>query len=166
MGDLLPERDKTIDPIVIVFYGKPRTGKTKRAHDEYPKAYVHDDGKWWCGYEGEKEVIYDDFDGNHCSFSAWKKWVDRYPMRVEFKGGGCQLAATIHIITTNVYPSHWWSKKVTGEDGRDAIWGRINKLVYYPGIGQEPITYDDPAVFRALPENEHRELLDPKRKDL
>jgi len=165
VAESIAPRDKSIAPIVKVYYGVPRGGKTKSAHDEYPDAYVHEDGKWWDDYSGEKVVIYDDFDGSHCTFSQFKKWVDRYPCRVEYKGGMCKLAATTHIITTNVYPSHWWSKKTTGQDGRDAIWGRITELKHWKAVGDEPIVYV-PAQFRALAENEHNEHLDPKRKDL
>lgn len=165
VAESIPKRDSSIEPNIIVLYGVSRAGKSKYAHATYPDAYIHADGKWWDDYSGEKEVIYDDFDGGHCTFGEFKRWFDRYPVRVEVKGAMCQLSATTHIVTTNVYPSHWWSKKVTGEYGRDAIWGRISKIWHYHTLGQEPIIYE-PAQFRALPDNEHRELLDPKRKDL
>jgi len=95
-------------------------------------------------------------------FGDWKRVVDRYPMLVEPKGGSCQLASTVHIITTNVYPSHWWSKKVTGQDGRDAIWGRISELWYFPFRGKVASVFCDASEFRSLPENWALEQQDPK----
>ena len=164
MGDLTHHRDSAIDPIVVVHYGASGTGKTKSAFAAYPDAYVRPTGKWWDLYDGQQVVIYDDFDGSDCTFSQFKTWVDRYPCLVEPKGGSTKLQATTHIITTNVYPSHWWSKRVTGTHGRDAIWRRITAIVYYPAIGEEPITYNEPALFRALEENDYLESLDPKHK--
>jgi len=161
---LAPHRDRSIDPVVIVYYGVTRTGKSKAAMDTYPNAFVHAPGKWFDFYEGEKVVIYDDFDGSDCTFSQFKTWFDRYPCFVEYKGGFHKLQATTHIVTTNVYPSHWWSKKVTGLLGRDAIWGRISEIHHYPSVDEGPTVYS-PAQFRALPDNEFLESLDPKQKE-
>lgn len=165
LAQLAPHRDRSVDPVVIVLYGVPRTGKSKYAMDKYPDAYLHAPGKWWDFYEGEKVVVYDDFDGSDCTFSQFKTWFDRYKCFVEYKGGFHKLQATTHIITTNVYPSHWWSKKVTGIDGRDAIWGRITELHFFARVGDEATVYSDPAQFRALEDNVYLEALDPKSKE-
>ena len=162
LSSMIEERSLLVDPKVIVFYGVPRSGKTKLAHEMFPSSYIKGSGKWWDHYYGQTSVIYDDFDGSSMCFGDWKRVVDRYPMLVEPKGGSCQLASTVHIITTNVYPSHWWSKKVTGQDGRDAIWGRISELWYFPFRGKVASVFCDASEFRSLPENWALEQQDPK----
>lgn len=162
LSSMIKERSVLVDPTVLVFYGVPRSGKTRLAHEMFPGSYMKNQGKWWDHYDGQISVIYDDFDGSFMCFGDFKRIVDRYPMLIEPKGSSCQLASTVHVITTNVYPSHWWSKRVTGQDGRDAIWGRISQLWYFPYVNKPAIVYDDPAEFRALPMNFTFEEQDPK----
>jgi len=164
LASMVEDRSILIDPKVIVFYGIPRSGKTKLASEMFPNAYIKPTGKWWEHYTGQTEVIYDDFDGSSMCFTDWKHVVDRYRMLVEHKGGSSKLASTVHIITTNVYPSHWWSKKVTGQDGRDAIWGRITQLWHFWSLSHPAKVYDSPSEFRALPENFGLEQEDPKAR--
>ena len=163
MGKLLPDRDASIDPQVIVLYGVPRSGKSRYAHETYPNAYWHTGSKWFDGYNGEKEVIYDDFDGSSLPFKDFKRIFDRYKMNAEVKRDFAKFSATTHIITTNVYPSHWWSLAVTGEYGRDAIWGRITQVRWYHSLDEEPRVFageTEVAAFREL--HRRRELEDPK----
>jgi len=43
-------------------HGKPGVGKSRRAHEQLPEAYIKEPRtKWWNGYMYEKEVIIDDF---------------------------------------------------------------------------------------------------------
>ena len=75
--------------IVDWYYGATGTGKTKAAWMKLPGAYFHaaDNMKWWDGYDMQKTVIIDDFRQEKCSVAYFLKCFDRYPMRVEFKGG-------------------------------------------------------------------------------
>jgi len=156
-------RDPLVPPVCEVHYGPPGSGKSKAVFQSFPDAYIKFSGKWWDYYSGQSVVILDDFDGSFLSFGDFKRYVDRYPCYVETKGGTVPLLANTFIITTNVYPSHWWSKKVTGEDGRGAIWRRISRLVEYqlPVDGQlvEPIEHN-PAQYRLM--NGFSESEDPK----
>ena len=43
--------------------------------------------KWWCGYNGEKYALIDDFEPDWTGKAALKRWADRYPFQAEFKGG-------------------------------------------------------------------------------
>lgn len=92
-----------------VFWGATGTGKSRRAWEEagiqaYAKAPLT---KWWCGYDGELNVIIDEFRGI-LSVSNLLRWLDRYPVRVETKGGSVPLCATTFWITSNVSPDDWY----------------------------------------------------------
>lgn len=159
------KRDATVPLLCEVHYGPPGSGKSRAIFQSFPSAYPKLSGKWWDYYDGESQVIMDDFDGSFLSFGDFKRYVDRYPCLVEVKGAVIPLLATHWIITTNVYPSHWWSKKVTGQGGRDAIWRRISRVVEYVSPSEEggeliPPNEYDPAQYRLL--NGFLESQDPK----
>lgn len=152
-------RDPSVAPVCEVHFGAPGTGKSRGVFQNFPNAYKKPSGKWWDHYHGETEVILDDFDGSFVQFGDFKRWVDRYPLYIEVKGGYVPILATSWIITTNEYPSHWWSLKSTGGNGRDAIWRRITRVYHYEEPGAPPTVYDDPALFRWKMNLDH---LDPK----
>ena len=156
------QRDPSCTPVCIVHYGAPGTGKSRGVFSAFPEAYPKASGKWWDHYDGQDTIIMDDFDGSFLSFGDFKRYVDRYPTLVEIKGSTVPLLATRWVITTNVYPSHWWSLNCTGESGRDAIWRRISRVYFYEASsGPEECS---PEAFRSrflltL------ELQDPKKKE-
>lgn len=150
---VLPRQRNPTDPCICeVHYGPPGSGKSRTIFEAFPSAYTKPSGKWWDFYDGQTHVLLDDFDGSFLSFNDFKRLVDRYPTKVETKGGVIPLAATHWLITTNVFPSHWWSKKVTGENGRGALWRRITRMVVYESPGPDGELYPgiewDPAQFR------------------
>ena len=163
LADLVTHRDYVVPSTVILFYGAPGTGKTLSAHLLYPQAYVKITGKWWDHYQGEKSVIYDDFDGSFMQFGDFKTITDRYRMSIEYKGGIMPLSATTHVITSNYWPSHWWSLKVTGRTGREAIWRRISQVWYFTQAGRPASVYET-EEFRALPEFWNWDNEDPKAR--
>jgi len=97
-------------------WGAPGIGKSRRAHQENPKAYVKDSRSiWWNGYMFEKEVIIDDFGLKGIDINHLLRWMDRYPMYVQTKGGMCALLATKFVITSNFPPEDCFKL----DDGRD-----------------------------------------------
>lgn len=155
-------RDPSIAPVCEVHYGPPGTGKSKRVFSDFPDAYSKPSGKWWDHYCGQTHIIMDDFDGSFLQFGDFKRLVDRYPTLVEVKGHYVPVLATHWYITTNVYPSHWWSLSTTTYDGRDAIWRRITRVLYYSSVDSTPEDCS-PESFRSrflL----SLELQDPKAK--
>jgi len=161
----IAHRDESIAPTVIVLYGVPRSGKSTLASfmtKDVPRYKKMNGCKYWEEYMGEKYVIYEDFDGSSMTPQDFKNVFDWPQMLVEKKGGSVPLTATYHIITTNVYPSHWWSLKALGQDGRDAVWQRFTQLWYFPFKGRKAVVYDDPIEFRGLPMNFTLEASDPK----
>lgn len=92
-----------------VFWGATGTGKSRRAWDEAGLgAYCKDPRtKFWCGYAGEGNVVIDEFRGG-IDISHMLRWLDRYPVRVEVKGGSRPLAAETFWITSNISPDEWY----------------------------------------------------------
>jgi len=93
----------------IVYWGPTGTGKSRRAWDEagmdaYPK---DPNSKFWCGYNGQKNVVIDEFRGR-IDISHLLRWLDRYPTIVEIKGSSVVLSCTKVWITSNLSPIDWF----------------------------------------------------------
>jgi len=92
-----------------VFWGRTGTGKSRRAWaeaglDAYPK---DSRSKFWCGYQGQQHVVIDEFRGG-VDIAHMLRWLDRYPVIVEVKGGAVPLKATVLWITSNLDPRVWY----------------------------------------------------------
>lgn len=92
-----------------VFWGPTGTGKSKLAWEEGGiHSYVKDPRtKWWCGYKSQEHVIIDEFRGI-VDIAHLLRWLDRYPVNVETKGGAMPLAASKFWITSNLHPKDWY----------------------------------------------------------
>lgn len=91
---------------VRYFYGAPGTGKSRQALEEaqtiaMDEIYYKPRGLWWDGYYGHKCVIIDDFYG-WIKYDEMLKIMDRYPYKVQVKGGFEEFVATHIWITSNV----------------------------------------------------------------
>lgn len=107
-----------------VFWGKTRTGKSRRAWEEaglgaYPK---DPNTKWWCGYRGHENIVIDEFRGK-VDIGHMLRWLDRYPVSVETKGGARPLVAGNVWITSNLPPSKWYPD--LDSDTLDALLARL-----------------------------------------
>lgn len=89
---------------VYWFHGPTGSGKTKEAAAMCPEAYWHSNGKWFDGYDGEKEVIMDDWRQEGWNIKELLRMWQPYPYRVETKGSTRQLQATTFIITCPMSP--------------------------------------------------------------
>lgn len=103
---MLVEPKRNWVPEVKVYWGPTGTGKTRRALEEHPDAYFLR-SKWWDGYDGEEHVIIDEFEG-WLPFSFLLAVLDRYPMRVENKGGGRNLPVKTITFTSHFHPEDWY----------------------------------------------------------
>lgn len=95
---------------VFVFVGAAGTGKSRTAHEWCPGAfgYVDDPGKeWWDGYDGRQDVIFDEFRGN-LPYAKILRVLDRYPLRVPFKGGFQVRNSTTFIFTSRIPVEEWY----------------------------------------------------------
>jgi len=98
-----------VERLCYVYYGRTGTGKSRRAWSEAGlEAYPKDPNtKFWDGYSGQENVVIDEFRGS-ISISHVLRWLDRYPVIVEIKGGATVFRATKIWITSNLSPRQWY----------------------------------------------------------
>lgn len=109
------ERARDSKPTVVWLHGPTGSGKSRLARDVAgADAYWKDDTKWWDGYDAHETVVIDDFRGSWWSFTYMLRLLDRYPLRVECKGGSRQFLAQTIIITSAHAPEECY--RGVGED--------------------------------------------------
>lgn len=100
-----PPQKRDWIPTVKWIWGPSGVGKTRMAFAESKDAWISNKSlEWWEGYTGQSDVILDDFRGSHCNLSELLRILDRYPYRVMFKGGSCELLAKNIWITSCFSP--------------------------------------------------------------
>lgn len=95
------------------YVGPTGAGKSRKAHEENPRAYNKLANKWWDGYKDEEVVIIDDIGKDGGEFKNWlgnklKNWLDHYPFMAETKGGAMLIRPKKFIITSNYMPHEIW----------------------------------------------------------
>lgn len=98
-------------------HGPPGTGKSRWARETYPNHYKKMANRWWDGYEGEEEVILDDFSHKHAKGLGYylKIWCDHGAFRAEFKGGSRVIRPKVFVVTSN-----YTIQQLFGEDPDEA----------------------------------------------
>lgn len=117
---------------MLVFYGASGTGKSRRAAElcGSESTYYKPRGKWWDGYANQDNVIIDDFYG-WLSFDEFLRIADRYPCRVEVKGGFAEFTSKRIVITSNQAPSQWWRGEWFKGEQLKALTRRLDVVCFY-----------------------------------
>lgn len=101
-------RDGTRMPTIYYLHGAPGTGKTRWVYDTFGVDAIYQKtaaDKWWDGYEGQRVILIDEFDGG-IPIGDLLQVCDRYPYRADCKGGHVQLsnASEFIVFTANDLP--------------------------------------------------------------
>lgn len=124
-----PPRDITQPPEVRWYYGSSGSGKTRSAmawlgRDTY---ICLDKAKWWDGYDQHEGVLIDDFREKWCTYNRLLQLLDRYPVRLEVKGGTRQLHATKIAITAPFKPEAYYL--TLGREDKKQLLRRITQVI-------------------------------------
>lgn len=140
----LPQRSEP--PEVVVLWGPTGTGKSHTAHIACPDAYRKDPTtNWWDGYCGQENVIVDEFEGAF-PLSNLLRWIDKYPVVAQVKGGYVDLKFKKIYFTSNFPVSEWYPRASLAQ--KNALDRRITRVehmtVRYDGNAVD----NEPAVAR------------------
>lgn len=131
---LLKYKEKKRDwmPNVIYIWGKSGTGKTRWAYDNFPMDDIHKQIasglKWFESYDAHPVVLIDEVDSNTC-YSTLKALTDRYPLRVECKGGSRSFLPKVVVLTSLVHPEILWYDYP--ENGKEML-RRLSRIIHLP----------------------------------
>ena len=122
-------RDWEVD--VRVLWGRTGTGKTRAVYEfiKDDELYVHPEGRWFDGYEGQSVVLFDDFTGACFKIGYLLKLLDRYPMRVPVKGGFVQFKPKHVFFTSNIDPKKWYEN--ANSEHVAALFRRIKVITHF-----------------------------------
>lgn len=130
---LKKEAKKMEAPEVTVLIGAPGIGKTKHIYDhertdDVYKVEVGDGSSgsvFWDAYSGESVILIDDFHSN-LKLDYMLRLLDRYPMKLNIKGGYTWKCAKRIYITSNIPIERWYPNCPNVH--RKALMRRISKM--------------------------------------
>lgn len=128
----LNQEKRTWQIEVNVYWGKTRTGKSRRAFEEAgPEAWVYPGKGWFDGYYGQDNVVFDDFYGDMPISLLLKVLDDWYPCQVPTKGGHVNWKPRKVWITCNTDPRDLYSGDTVPIAVREALWARLKNVVCF-----------------------------------
>lgn len=124
-----PRIDK---PYVEWIYGTTGGCKTRSVVESEPDLWISgQDLKWFCGYENQEAVLFDDFRGDMCKFRWLLRLLDRYPVRVETKGSSIEFTPKRIYITSSKHPRDVYNKDTFDNDEKvEQLLRRIDKITH------------------------------------
>jgi hypothetical protein len=143
---------------VVVYWGKPGTGKTRSAMDEGAalsgglkpfKVRIPNKGQkmWFDGYEGEPVLVIDDFSGHNYSITEMCHMFDRYVLQLDVKFSHSYAKWTTVFVTSNIPPEDWTDLgQPIDKRQRKALMRRIHKVVEFKRRGKKIVHKDVPHV--------------------
>jgi len=134
-------RDSDIPVHVIWCYGPSGSGKTRWIYD-----YIAENGldaywamsgaRWFDGYDAHNTLVLDDYRMENYPLHFFLRLLDRYPMRVEIKGGTRQMRATTILLSSIMHPRHVYN---VPNEPTIQILRRITLIKQFPEVPEVPV---------------------------
>lgn len=104
---LLLSEERDFKSHVTVIIGPTGTGKSSWCSKYLKEPFWKVRGQWWDGYMNQGVVVIDEFYG-WIKYDEMLRLLDRYPYKVEVKGGYVQFNSKLIFITSNKHPTEWY----------------------------------------------------------
>ena len=148
---------------LVLLFGPTAVGKTtyvkKEVYGNKKEDLYTKNGrtKWWCGYEGENNVLIDEFNGNEFgSIEFFNDMTNIGCFQIETKGGQSVLTAENIYVASNKHPCHWWKNgpdaSIGWSDQRYRALVRRFKQVHWWNDQKELTILENPGEFQNTPE--------------
>lgn len=116
----------------FVLYGATGKGKSHAVfhteRNEGRAVYDKIDGQWWCGYNRQPTILFQEFYGEY-SLGQMLKWTDKWQLRVNVRGGTRNAWWDRVYFTSNVHPDLWYPKE--HPDKRAALMRRLTHIIHF-----------------------------------
>lgn len=100
------------DVRVTVLWGPTGAGKTHRIRMEYPAAYSVEPGRApWDGYQGQTEVVFDEFDYSKWPVTMMNRFLDKWRLELDARYHNRYAAWTRVVILANSSPTRWYANE-------------------------------------------------------
>jgi hypothetical protein len=152
---LRTETNRNWATVTSVFWGPPGTGKTYKVNQlAGPEAFwLTKPGMgqtpFFDGYDGQEDVVIDEFFG-WLSRDLLCRMCDRYPLRVNTKGGTTNFYPRRIWITSNQDPRDWWRIGLGPMERR--LQGELGSVTYMGVPWTPPVQPVGVAVAGSQPE--------------
>jgi len=112
---------------LTVLWGPTSTGKTHRVRTAFPSVYCVVPGRGpWDQYEGQLEILFDEFDCSKWPIRDMNRYCDKWPCKLDARYADNFAAWTKVFICANDPPTSWWQEE--GPKPRNAFLRRITTL--------------------------------------
>lgn len=145
---LVVPNDRTEMTWMYILWGPAGTGKTARVMFIVGKtAYWKpmDKENWWDHYDGQEDVVLEDFDPENFPYGDLKRLCDRTPLWSKVKGAYVAMKAKRVWITSNRDPRTWYPS-----DQLAPLWRRIAECKHYATPFRHPLSSSEPQPLKFL----------------
>lgn len=112
---------------VYVLWGPTGTGKTHRVRSAFHGVYEVVPGRGpWDQYEGQEEILFDEFDPKKWPIRDMNRYCDKWPCKLDARYMDNFAAWKKVFICANDPPSSWWQEE--GPKPRNAFLRRISQI--------------------------------------
>ena len=112
---------------VFILWGPTSTGKTHRVRTAFPGVYNVVPGRGpWDQYEGQQEILFDEFDCSKWPIRDMNRYCDKWPCKLDCRYADNFAAWSKVFICANDPPTSWWQEE--GPKPRNAFLRRITQI--------------------------------------